>query len=540
MNQKLSRLLHAGIALPICTLACVATAGAASQPGAFSDLAAYVKYVQKLHKAPFDRDGTVLPPDGAQALLKKHAALRSTALIGPLAAGASNVQVTQDRNPWPKNGVAAAIDPSTPGNWVVMSNDFRQNFNKMFFHVSTDNGRTWTDDSMVGGSDPFINSFPLTFQRNAGVSFDSAGNSYLSTLSANLIFDFISGYENIDTEVDLAQGFANGTYAAMFPTVIDVQPCNGLLDAFKCDATLDKPFVTTDIQPGSPNNGTTYVYYSFFCNSPETGSCVDGNATIAAGSSVILESHSPAPGQPFSAPALVSGAKVQAQYSSMVIDSTGVPHIFFNDFSNAPTIDMWEATLAGGKWVVSAKPVVSFAYNGLANPNWRFRDTGAVAPGCTIRGNTAYCAFSANQIGAGKKEVTPSVYLVTLNAKSGAVAQVARVNNDLFNNQRHHFFAWPAVTPQGNVYVGWYDDRNDRFNTKVEYFVGKSTDGGKTFPRQQAVSDVGFNPCNGFPNCSFFGDYNQLVSGPDGVIHAAWADTRDAESMQIWSQVVTW
>jgi hypothetical protein len=81
---------------------------------------------------------------------------------------------------------------------------------------------------------------------------------------------------------------------------------------------------------------------------------------------------------------------------------------------------------------------------------------------------------------------------------------------------------------------------NDVFNTKVEYFVAKSTNGGKTFPVQKAVSDVAFNPCTGFPGCSFFGDYTQLVSGPDGVVHAAWTDTRDEASMQIWSERITW
>ena len=57
---------------------------------------------------------------------------------------------------------------------------------------------------------------------------------------------------------------------------------------------------------------------------------------------------------------------------------------------------------------------------------------------------------------------------------------------------------------------------------------------------ERAVSDVSFNPCSGFPSCAYFGDYTQLVSGPDGVIHAAWSDTRDGVSMQIWSQAVTW
>ena len=42
----------------------------------------------------------------------------------------------------------------------------------------------------------------------------------------------------------------------------------------------------------------------------------------------------------------------------------------------------------------------------------------------------------------------------------------------------------------------------------------------------------------GFPGCGYFGDYNQLAAGPDGVVNAAWSDTRDGLSMQIWSQTV--
>jgi hypothetical protein len=61
---------------------------------------------------------------------------------------------------------------------------------------------------------------------------------------------------------------------------------------------------------------------------------------------------------------------------------------------------MWEAALKAGNWVVGAKPVATFVYNGLNNLQWGFRDFGSVAPGCGINGDTAYCAFSANQIAA--------------------------------------------------------------------------------------------------------------------------------------------
>jgi hypothetical protein len=514
----------------------LAGGAAAQQPNAFKDFKSYVAYVANNHKAPFDRDGSVIPTDKAKQFLEHQAKLRAANAAHPAVTPTFlNVKVNQDRNPWPKAEIGAAVDPSS-SSWVVMTNDFRENYDKMFYHVSTDGGLTWTDDSMVGGNDPFTGFIPLTFQSDPGVSFDLAGNSYISTITGNLIIDFNNGYENVDTEIDLAQGFSHGTFTSLLPTPIDDQPCNGLFTGiFNCPAVLDKPLITTDTNPGSPNQGTTYVYYTLFCIFPD---CTDGTATVPAFGSAILESHSAGPGQPFSLPALVSGPLTAAQFSDMVIDASGIPHVFFDDFSTFPFTQMWESTLKGGTWVVSSKPVASFIFNGLRNLNWAFRDSGAQAPGCGIHQHTAYCAFNANQIGNGKLEATPSLYLMTV--VTGSNARITRVNNDTFNDQKEHFFGWATATPAGDVYVGWYDSRNDPFSTTVQYFVGKSTDGGKTFPTQQAVSDTAFNPCTGFPGCGFFGDYTQLVSGPDGTVHAAWTDTRDQASMQIWSQAITW
>jgi hypothetical protein len=506
----------------------------------FSGLDSYVKWMQRHHKAPFDRDGSALPPGGAKAL--RDAGAKAPRLAKPVgAASFKNDQVNQDRNPWPKAEVAAAIDPRNGNNYVVMTNDFRENWDHQFFHASTNGGETWTDDSMVGGGIPSTGFLPGTFQSDPGVSFDSADHSYLSTITGNVIFDFVNNYQNLDTEIELAQGFAGGTYADLLPTPIDDQPCNGQLigPTFTCDAALDKPLITTD-NSGTATDGTTYVYYTLFCNFPTSHFCVDGGAKkIPEGSSVIMESHSSGAGLPFSPPALVSGHFTNTQFSHMVIDSSGTPHIFFDDFTN-PMVHMYQSVLVGGNWVVNPDPVATFSFFfGINNPNWSFRGAGSQAPGCGIHGNTAYCAFSANQIEGGKLETTPSVYVAVVDTGSGE-STIYRVNNDTFRNGKHHFFPWATATPNGNVYVGWYDDRNDPFNTKVEYFVGKSTDGGKTFSKQEAVSDVSFNPCVGFPGCGFFGDYVQLVSGSDGVVHAAWSDTRDGASMQIWSESIKW
>jgi hypothetical protein len=498
---------------------------ASAQEPAPRNLESFVRYMQAHHQAPFDREGAVLPKG---EVLKLQ-------LNAPLLKG-SNIKVNQDRNPWPKAEIGAAVDPTSPNNYVVMSNDFRENYDHMFYHVSTTHGATWTDDSMTVGEDPVTGFAPLNFQSDPGVAFDRAGHSFLSTISGNLIFDFVNDYLNLDTEIELVQGFDNGTYTSLLPISIDDQPCNGTSSNFTCPAQLDKPLITVDDVPGSPNKGTIYVYYTLFCNEKR---CGDGDAHVPPFSSAILESHARRAGLPFSAPRLVSGSLTQEQFSDMVIDSHGTPHMFFDDFSDARFIKMWESTLKGDKWVVGKEPVATFVYNGLNNIQWGFRDLGTVAPGCGIHGDTAYCAFSASHVVGGPVESTPSVYLAAVDTLTGA-SSINRVNNDRFNDSKDHFFPWATATPNGAVYVGWYDDRNDPFNTKVQYFVGKSTDHGKTFPTQIPVSDTSFNPCVGFPGCGFFGDYTQLVSGPDGVVHAAWSDTRDGASMQIFTQAITW
>ena len=528
-GDKMTGALRTAFVALLATLLWGQLAGAQEAP---KDLESYVSYVQSHHRAPFHRDGARLPKGGAQKLLELQ--MQSRPAIEHLG---HNVKVNRDRNPWPKAEIGAAVDPTNGKNYVVMSNDFRENWNHMFYHVSTNGGASWTDDSMVGGADPVTGFIPLTFQSDPGVAFDSVGHSFVSTITGNVISDGTNSYANFDTEIELAEGFADGRYTSLLPTPIDDQPCVFTAKTTDCAATLDKPLITVDNVPGSPNNGTIYVYYTLFCIT-STSPCTDGTATVPAMSSAILESHSPGWGLPFSPPALVSGSLTQEQFSSMVIDSHGTPHIFFDDFTSPVAITMWESTLTAGGWVVSSSPVATFIYNGLNNLNWFFRDFGAAAPGCGILADTAYCAFSANQIAGGRPEATPSVYLAVVHTLS-CKSSIHRVNDDPFNDGKDHFFAWATATA-GGVYVGWYDDRNDPFNTKVEYFVGKSTDGGKTFPTQMAVSDTAFNPCVGFPFCSFFGDYTQLVSGPGGVVHAAWSDTRDGASMQIFSQAVTW
>jgi len=502
----------------------------------FKKFDGYVRYIQSHHKAPFDRDSVRLPQGGAAEIMKglNRRIVPETLMPGT----GGNVKINKDRDPWPKAEIAVGVDPVN-GNVVVMSNDFRENWDHMFYHVTSNGGANWTDDSMVGGNDPFSGFIPLTFESDPGVAFDNRGHSFLSTITGNSIFDYVDStdfYENFDTQIIVAQGYNHGTYSNLLPIVIDTQPCRFLPNVTDCPASLDKPLITVDSVPGSPNNGTIYVYYTVFCND---NPCSYGAGTIPAFGSAIVESHSPGAGLPFSAPQIVSGTLSAEQFSDMVVDSHGVPHAFFDDFSSSSDVNMYMSTLTAGGWVLNPTPVATFMPLGTATINWGFRINGTIAPGCGISRDTAYCAFSSNQVGTGPIESGMSVYLASVDTQTGA-SSISRVNNDVFNNGKDHIFPWATTKSDGSVYVGFYDDRDDPFLTKVKYWVAKSTDGGAKFPTQMAVSTASFNPCVGFPGCGFFGDYTQIATGPDGVVHAAWSDTRDGASMQIFGAAIAW
>ena len=146
----------------------------------FKNLEGYVRYIQSHHKAPFDRDSVRLPQGGAAKIMKGLSG-RIPETLMPGTGG--NVKINRDRDPWPKAEIAVGVDPVN-GNVVVMSNDFRENYDHMFYHVSSNGGAAWTDDSMVGGNDPFSGFIPLTFESDPGVAFDVEGPACDGELSS--------------------------------------------------------------------------------------------------------------------------------------------------------------------------------------------------------------------------------------------------------------------------------------------------------------------------------------------------------------------
>ncbi|GCE12194.1 hypothetical protein [Tengunoibacter tsumagoiensis] len=526
-----------------------------------------VKRIAAHHKAPFQgnvqQSSQVAKTNSQKISQPPHAPSKHQ----------SNVKVNQDLNPWAKVDVAAAINPLNGQDYLVMSTDARENYSHSFYHISTTGGRSWSDDALPPGIDQATNS-QYVIQTDPGVAFDSNGHSFLSSISSNTISTPDGSYANYDNEIDLVQGYNNGTYTYTSATPVDYAPCNGQTNGngvFYCPGQLTKPAITIDNGAKSPNKNSIYVYYTYFCSgvpqlatdTPTTtsdtptpagskkaqnsgggpyepdGPCIQDGLTIAPNTSVILAAQSSGAGLPFSTPKLVSGVFSQAEFGSMVIDSHGTPHIFFDDFTSYPTVHIYESTLQNGNWTTNIQPLTTLLYN--QSPSyWYFGSYTSVAPSCTGYKDLAYCTVSASQIGNLPLVATPDIYLLKINTITNSAAEPVQINNDPNNGTKYHFNPWPAVSSKGFVYVGWYDSRHDPLNTRLEYFVGKSIDGGKTFSKQQAISDQPFNPCANNFGCTWFGDYDQLAIGPDDIVHAIWSDTRDGVGIQLYTQAIKW
>jgi hypothetical protein len=114
-----------------------------------------------------------------------------------------------------------------------------------------------------------------------------------------------------------------------------------------------------------------------------------------------------------------------------------------------------------------------------------------------------------------------------------------RVNTDAVGNHKDQWFPWPAVAPDGTVYVVFHDRRLDTTSTTTAYgvainppgnylvdtWLAKSTDHGQTWANVRA-SDVSSNFDFGFRGGIFLGDYNG-VAATNLIAYPFFTDARN-------------
>lgn len=102
-----------------------------------------------------------------------------------------------------------------------------------------------------------------------------------------------------------------------------------------------------------------------------------------------------------------------------------------------------------------------------------------------------------------------------------------RATTDSLHSGRDQFFQFLAVDPSnGDVYVQFYDRRDDPADLRSAMTLARSTDGGRTFTNY-VWSDSSFEGRN-----AFLGDYTWLTAR-DGRVYGIWAESVPLDSAAV-------
>ena len=117
------------------------------------------------------------------------------------------------------------------------------------------------------------------------------------------------------------------------------------------------------------------------------------------------------------------------------------------------------------------------------------------------------------------------VFLAASRDRGRTWSSPIRVTSDSIHSGRDQFFQFLAVDPtNGDVYVQFFDRRDDPANRRTGFTLARSTDGGRSFTNF-AWSDNTFEGRN-----AFLGDYTWLAAY-DGRVYGIWAETAPIDSV---------
>jgi len=104
-----------------------------------------------------------------------------------------------------------------------------------------------------------------------------------------------------------------------------------------------------------------------------------------------------------------------------------------------------------------------------------------------------------------------------------------KINDDPAGKDQ--YFPWMDVSPNGTIWIGWHDRRNDPQNRRHVWYIDKSTDGGLTFGVDGRLGDFRSQPTD------FIGDYAGLAAEDDRVL-SMWWDSRSTSSGDPYTRIV--
>ncbi len=385
------------------------------------------------------------------------------------------------------NEPSIAVDPKNPDHVVAT-------FQPATIAYSTDGGRTFATAELP----------PVEGWRGGGdvsVAFDNKGHAYLGTLH----------FDKLGSQSYWAHGAGrNGIFVrhsldggkTWEKDAATVKAYQGNEAEIQWE---DMPRVFADSQPKSPFAGNIYV----------------GWIEWQLDKSIMLFARSTDSGKTFSQPMRISTHAGLPRDDNGglvgfvgVVGADGTVYGIWNDGSTITfthsrdggrsfepsrvAIDVAPPYFGGAGGIPGVSRVMGFPQIGV---DARPRQNGAL-----------YLTWSDYRNG------DVDVFCVSSTDHGKTWSKPVRVNSDPIHDGIDQFFQWMAVDPvTGDVYVQFYDRREDPANRKTGFTLARSTDGGKSFV-SYSWSESAFESQN-----AFLGDYTWLAAY-NGKVYGAWTE----------------
>ncbi len=417
-----------------------------------------------------------------------------------------------------QRNAALAVDPANPDRIVAGYDSWDPGATYSGYGISTDGGRTWAGGRFYG---PWISDAIPFGEPNVAV--DQHGIIYYSCL---------------------ATGNQQGNSAYMVLTSTDGLAWNPPVPAVttRYDEYYDQGRLAVDLHISGPYAGRIYLLarYSNIAR-PDQGLrlrySTDQGRTWSADADVAD------PPFPFSEGPALSVASDGTLYAAYETNPYDAPDLYLHRSTDGGAT--WTAgSLIGGAPIAKVGAIdpegIELLLLGASDRGFRVSNTPAIAVDRAEPG-TVYAVWND-----GRWDSTFDYYgntgrhgdiAFSRSTDGGATwSAPARVNDDPIADGVDQFAPTIATGPDGRIGVTWYDRRADPDHRLYALEFSESTDGGRTWSTNTAVSDQLSDPLarTFFEGNGDLSGYNALVYGPDFLL-PTWVNSRAGAAQDIYT-----
>ncbi len=451
-------------------------------------------------------------------------------------------KISTDANGTSESEVHAAINPRDTTNIVVAPIDLSPTLGMTLpIYYSSNFGKSWKKSSFK----------PVPYDPNAAISgggdpvfaYDASGKLYYSWIdvfsglydSSGVFFDtsYTQMYWASSTNDGQTWQRSTSGYIGQGVTVATVYTnlhsvLNPSQDSVRIDETtgsVDKEWLTVD-RTNSPYRNTLYAAWTHL-GTEDYGIMV--NRKLPGNDSM-------------EAPVLVTPNDfLVVQFTSLGVDAKGGLHVTFMGSHDTINYAFYHVYSSDGGVTFSAPVKISDAdlprmsADAKANMDTIFgvppkRDYPCPHLSIDTSGTgNLYMVWTALGTTTDLQKGTDIYYSrSTDNGATWSAASIINNDRDTENgNYIDHFYPSIAVSGKGTILVGWYDRREDPFNQIGRYYLGQSTDQGKTWSNGPiAKQPMDFNYVTSVNGNFGIGEYTQMLTTPNYTI-PVWTDGRD-------------